>query len=167
MIMETIARRRYYVQIIMPGFEVMGWAEPVGLWLDSLNGQATRSLRVYDARVLPFGGIAAPNIQHESVIVNQTDIYLIVLLNEADYDAVYMLKHTAMAITHIGPIICRGEYHSGPEATLVQFFDALNGDFYPVTNADLHISLALSEPLPAHAGLVLLNRRQVQLFYAA
>ncbi len=51
---------------------------------------------------------------------------------------VHMLRNVQTAIAHIGPVICRGEWHMGMDATLLTFMDDLPGNFFPVTNADLH-----------------------------
>jgi hypothetical protein len=71
------------------------------------------------------------------------------------------------AIAHIGPVICRGEWHMSMDATLATFLDDLAGDFFPVTNADLHAKVALPAPLPPKAELMLVNRQHVSMSHPA
>ena len=69
-----------------------------------------------------------------------------------------MLRNVQTAIAHIGPVICRGEWHMGTDATLATFIDDLPGNFFPITNADLHAKVALPAPLPHKAEMMLVNR---------
>ena len=164
--MEQIQRPRYAVQVILPTYQVIGQAEPIGPWLDYLNVVDKHLLTLHDARVLPVGSAATAATRPE-VSINRAEACLIILTERAAHASVFMHKHTELAITHLGPIICRGEYHMGVDVRLGIFFDSFVGDFYPVTNVDLHSAVAYPEPVPAKAELVLLNRRQVQFYYPA
>ena len=64
-------------------------------------------------------------------------------------------------------MICRAEWHMGVDATLLTFMDDLPGNFFPVTNADLHAKVALPAPLPHKAELLLVNRLHVPIYHAA
>lgn len=77
-----------------------------------------------------------------------------------------MLKNVHMAIAHVGPIVCRGEFHMGVDKTLATYIDELTGSYFPITNVDLHSLAPLPVPLPRKADLILVNRAQMQLYYA-
>ncbi len=78
-----------------------------------------------------------------------------------------MLKHTQPAISHIGPVVCRGEWRLGMDASLATFIDDLPANFFPITQADLHSKVQLPVPLPAKVDLVIANRAHVTVYHPA
>ncbi len=162
--MSEIKRPRYNATVIVPGFELVGQIEPIGPWIDFLNGKDKHVLPMHAARVLPIGG-AATTPEREHAYVSRADVLLLHLPDRASHSTVYMLKNVHAAIMHVGPLVIRGEIHLGVDATLATYLDDLPGNFFPVTNAELFSTQALPVPLPRQADLIFLNRAQLQLYY--
>jgi hypothetical protein len=55
----------------------------------------------------------------------------------------------------------------GMDATLATFIDDLPGNFFPITNADLHAKNTLPAPLPHKVELLLVNRMHVPVYHPA
>ena len=55
----------------------------------------------------------------------------------------------------------------GMDATLATFTDDLPGNFFPVTNADLHAKVTMPVSLPHKAELILVNRQHVLVYHPA
>ena len=120
---------------------------------------------VYNAHVLTIGTSVGPAPEKPLVYVNCRDVCFIYLPDRNSHQTVHMLRNAQVAIAHIGPVICRGEWHMGPEATLATFIDDLPGDFFAVTNADLHAKVTLPEPLPHKAEMMLVNRQHLAVYH--
>ena len=163
--MPDMTRPRFNVQVVTPAFVIAGQMEPVGTWLDFLNSRDKYEIVVQAARVFPIGSAAASVPEHAQVCLTRSNVCLIVLLDSAVQQSVHMLKRTVMAISHIGPIVCRGEYHMGVDAQLSTYFDDLVGNFFPLTDVDLFPAVAMPTSLPRKAELVIANRAQVQVSY--
>ena len=162
--MSEISRPRYATTIILPGFEVIGQIEPIGPWVDFLNGKDKYVLPIYAARALPFGG-AATTPERPQVYVCRSDVLLLNLPDRASHSTVHMLKNVHSAIVHTGPLVIRGEIHLGVEASLATFLDDLPGHFFPMTNAELFSTQPLAVALPRKAELIFINRARLQLYY--
>jgi hypothetical protein len=165
--MSEYARPRYEALVITPAFQILGQIEPVGTWLDFVNAREKHTLPVYNARLLSIGTSAGSTPEKPQVFVNRDDIGVIYLPDRNSHQSVYMLKNVQTAIAHIGPIICRGEWHMGMDATLATFIDDLPGHFFPITNADLHAKVPLPAPLPQKAELMLVNRLHIAIYHPA
>ena len=165
--MADFSRPRYEATVITTAFQITGQIEPIGPWLDFLNAQDRIALPVHNAHVLMIGTSVGPAPKKSQVYVNRHDICFIYLPDRSSHQTVHMLRNVQTAIAHIGPVICRGEWHMGMDATLATYLDDLLGDFFPVTNADLHAKVALPAPLPHKAELILVNRRYVLVYHLA
>ena len=165
--MADFSRPRYEATVITTTFQITGQIEPIGPWLDYLNAKDKITVPIYHARMLAIGTAAGPVPEQPQVMVNRNHICLIYLPDRNSHQTVHMLKNVQTAISHIGPVICRGEWHMGIDARLATFIDDLPGDFFAVTNADLHAKVALPAPLPHKAELILVNRRYVLVYHLA
>jgi hypothetical protein len=165
--MPDFTRPRYEATVITTAFQVTGQIEPIGPWLDFLNAKDKLTLPVYNAHILAIGTSVGPAPEKPQVYVNRHDICFIVLPDRNSHESVHMLRNVQAAIAHIGPVICRGEWHMGVDATLATFVDDLPGNFFPVTNADLHAKAAMPAPLPHKAELILVNRLHVTVYHPA
>jgi len=165
--MPDFVRPSYAATVISPEFQTIGQIEPIGPWLDYLNAKDKYTLPLKNARFMPIGAAAGNTPEKPQVFVNRVDVCFIYLPDRAAHQSVNMLRNVQIAIAHIGPIICRAEFHMGVDATLLTFMDDLAGNFFPVTNADLHAKLALPVPLPNKADLLLVNRLHVQVYHPA
>ena len=163
--MPDITRPRFNVQVVLPAFMITGQIEPVGPWLDFLNSRDKYELVIQSARVFPIGAPPAAVPEHPQVCVTRSNVCLIVLLDSAAQQSVNMLKRTLPVISHIGPLVCRGEYHMGADAQLSTYFDDLVGNFFPLTSVDLFPTVAMPPALPRKADLIIANRAQVQVCY--
>jgi hypothetical protein len=162
--MSEIKRPRYNATVIVSGFELTGQIEPIGPWIDYLNSKDKHVLPIHAAHVLPIGG-AATTPERAQVYVSRQEIMLLHLPDRASHGTVYMLKNVQSAIVHAGPLVIRGEFHLGVDATLATYLDDLPGNFFPITNAELFSTQPLPVPLPRQAELIFLNRVQLQLYY--
>ncbi len=165
--MADFSRPRYDAIVITSAYQIVGQIEPLGPWLDFLNAKDKIMLPVYNARILAIGVSVGPAPEKPQVLVNRRDICLIYLPDRDSHQTVNMLRNTQTAIAHIGPVICRGEWHMGMDAKLATFIDDLSGDFFPITNADLHAKVALPVPLPHKAELLLVNRWHMPVYHPA
>jgi hypothetical protein len=165
--MADFSRPRYEATVITTAFEITGQIEPIGPWLDFLNAKDKLTLPVYSARILAIGTSVGPAPEKPQVYVNLHDICFIHLPDRNAHQSVHMLRNVQPAIAHIGPVICRGEWHMGMDATLLTFIDDLPGNFFPITNADLHAKVALPAPLPHKIELMLVNRLHVPVYHPA
>jgi hypothetical protein len=165
--MADFSRPRYDATVITPAFQITGQIEPIGAWLDFLNTRDKIALPIYNAHVRMIGTSVGPAPEKSQVYVNRRDVCFIYLPDRNSHQTVHMLRNVQIAIAHIGPVICRGEWHMGMEATLATFIDDLTGDFFAVTNADLHAKVTLPEPLPHKAEMMLVNRQQLAVFHPA
>jgi hypothetical protein len=159
-----IERPTFSAQILTVAMQLAGRAEPIGPWLDFLNSRDKINMSMRDARVVPLVAGAAP-VDRPQIFMNRNLISLMVLTDPGVRDSINMMKNTALAIFHIGPVICRGEIHIGVDTPLGLYFDDLTGNFFPVTNASLHSLTTLPIPLPRQADLVMVNRMMVQAYY--
>ena len=158
-------RPRFEAMVITPTFQITGQIEPVGTWLDFLNAKDKFTVTVLNAHVLAIGTSVGPAPEKPQAYVNRNDICFIHLPDRDAHQSVYMLKNVQAAIAHLGPVICRGEWHMGVDATLSTFVDDLPGNFFPITNADLHAKVAMPAPLPHKAELILVNRLHVSIYH--
>lgn len=165
--MPDVTRPRFNVAIITTAFQVTGQVEPIGPWVVYLNNIDRHTVPVLNARALPIGAVHGSALERPQLYLNRADICLIALLDASAREAVTVMKTSRVAICHLGPLICRSEFHMGAEAQLITFFDDLNGHFFPVTNADVYPLVPLPAPLPHKIDLALLNRQQVKMTYAA
>ena len=165
--MADYSRPRYEAIVITTAFQITGQIEPIGPWLDFLNAKDKFTLTVYNAHILAIGTSVGPAPEKPQVYVNCRDICFIYLPDRNSQQTVHMLRNVQTAIAHLGPVICRGEWHMGADATLATFIDDLPGDFFAVTNADLHAKVALPGPLPHKAEMMLVNRQHVAVYHPA
>ena len=165
--MADFSRPRYEATVITSTFQITGQIEPIGPWLDFLNTRDKITLPVYNTHVLAIGTSVGPAPEKPQVYVNRHDICFIYLPDRNSHQTVHMLRNVQTAIAHIGPVICRGEWHMGMDATLATFIDDLPGNFFPVTNADLHAKVTLPVALPHKAELILVNRLHVSVYHPA
>ena len=161
------SRQRYEATVITTSFQIAGQIEPIGPWLDFLNVKDKLTLPVYNAHILAIGTSLGPAPEKPLVLVNRHDICFIYLPDRNSHQTVHMLRNVQTAIAHIGPVICRGEWHMGMEATLSTFVDDLPANFFPITNADLHAKVVMPAPLPHKADLILVNRLHVSIYHPA
>jgi hypothetical protein len=165
--MPDFSRPRYEATVITTAFQITGQIEPVGPWLDFLNAKDKIALPIYNARILVIGASPGPAPEKPLVYVNRHDICFLYLPDRNSHETVHIMRSVRTAIAHIGPVVCRGEWHMGPDATLATFIDDLPGDFFAVTNADLHAKVALPAPLPPKAELILVNRLYLSVYHLA
>jgi hypothetical protein len=165
--MADFSRPRFEATVITSSFQITGQIEPIGPWLDFLNARDKLTLPVYNAHLLAIGASVGPALEKPQVIVNRHDICFIYLPDRNSHQTVHMLRNIQTAIAHIGPVICRGEWHLGMDATLATFIDDLPGNFFPISNADLHAKVTLPAPLPHKAEVMLVNRLQVAVYHPA
>ncbi len=165
--MADFSRPRYDAVVITTAFQITGQLEPIGPWLDFLNAKDKLTLPVYNAHILAIGTSVGPAPEKPQVFVNRSEVCFIYLPDRAAHQSVNMLKNVQIAIAHIGPVICRGEWHMGMDATLATFIDDLPGNFFPITNADVHAKVTLPEPLPHKFEMLLVNRLHVPVYHAA
>jgi hypothetical protein len=165
--MPDMLRSRFNATVILPTFEISGQMEPIGPWLDFLNNRDKTIITLYSAHVMPIGASTAPSPEQPHVHVNRAELCVIYLPDRVAHESVYMLKNVQTAIVHIGPIVCRGEFHFGADKTVATYVDELSGNFFPITNVELFSTIALPMPLPRKADLILANRAQLRLFYEA
>lgn len=165
--MADFSRPRYEATVITTAFQITGQIEPIGPWLDFLNARDKIALSVFNAQALMIGTSVGPAPEKPQVHVNRHDVCILYLPDRDSHQTVHMLRNVRIAIAHIGPVICRGEWHMGPDATLATFIDDLPGNFFAVTNADLHAKMVLPAPLPHKAELILVNRLHVTAYHLA
>ena len=165
--MADFSRPRYEATVITTAFQITGQIEPIGPWLDYLNARDRIALPIYNARLLAIGTSLGPAPEKPLVYVNRHDICFLYLPDHNSHQMVHMLRSVQTAIAHIGPVVCRGEWHMSTDATLATFIDDMPGDFFAVTNADLHAKVALPAPLPPKVELILVNRRHVSVSHPA
>ena len=165
--MPDFTRPRYEVMVITTAFQIIGQIEPIGPWLDFLNAKDKIILPVHNAHVLAIGTSVGPAPEKPQVYLNRHDVCFISLPDPNSHQTVHMLRNTHTAIAHIGPVVCRGEWHMGADATLSTFLDDLPGNFFPVTNADLHAKAAMPTALPHKSELLLVNRLHVAVYHPA
>jgi hypothetical protein len=165
--MPDFSRPRFEAVILTSGFQVTGQLEPIGPWLDFLNGKDKYTLPVYTAHLLTVGVAVGPASAKPVLMMNLNDIALIYLPDKESHRSVNMLRNVQTAIAHVGPLVCRGEWHMGMDASLTTFIDDLAGNFFPITNADLHAKIALPAPLPHKADLILVNRLHIPVYHPA
>ncbi len=165
--MPDVSRARYSATLITPAFEIVGQLEPVGPWLDWLNSKDKFTLPIYNARFMPLGAAQASGAERPQIFVYRSDICLIYLPDPASHAAISMLKNMQSAVSHIGPVVCRGEWHMGVDASLSTFIDDLPGIFFPITHADLHSKVQLPVALPAKADVIIANRTHVAVYHPA
>jgi hypothetical protein len=163
--MADFSRPRYEATVITTAFQITGQIEPIGPWLDYLNTKDKHTLPIYNAHILAIGTSVGPAPEKPQVMLSRSDVCLIYLPDRNAHQTVNMLRNVQAAIAHIGPVICRGELHMGADATLITFMDDLAGNFFPITNADLHAKVALPVPLPHKAELILANRLHVAVYH--
>ena len=163
--MSEMKRPRYKVEIVTTAFQITGEVEPVGPWIVYLNNPDRHVVPVHNARAVPIGVANTAAIDRSLLLVNRADICLIVLLEAAARESVSMMRHVEVTISHVGPLICRSEFHMGAEVSLLTFFDDLSGHFFPATNAEVYPLVTWPRPLPRKIDMVMLNRQQVKLFY--
>jgi hypothetical protein len=166
-VMPDMLRPRFNATVVLPTFEIGGQIEPIGPWLDFLNNRDKTIITVYSAHVMPIGASTPPGPEQPQVHINRAEVCVICLPDHAAHESVYMLKSVQTAVVHIGPIVCRGELHIGADKTVATYVDELPGGFFPITNVELFSTIALPAPLPRKADLILANRAQLRLFYAA
>jgi hypothetical protein len=167
MVMPDFVRPSYAATVVTSEFEIVGQIEPIGPWLDYLNAKDKYTLPVKNARFLAIGAAAGSAPEKPQVFVNRADICFIYLPDRSSHQTVNMLRNIQAAIAHIGPLICRAEFHMGMDANLLTFMDDLPGNFFPITNADLHAKVALPVPLPNKVELLLVNRLHVPVYHPA
>ena len=165
--MADFSRPRFEATVITSSFQITGQIEPIGPWLDFLNARDKITLPVYSAHILAIGTSVGPAPEKPQVLVSRHEVCFIYLPDRSSHQTVNMLRNVQTAIAHIGPIICRGEWHMGVDATLATYLDYLPGNFFPITNADLHAKVILPAPLPHKAELILVNRLHVSVYHAA
>ena len=165
--MADFLRPRYEATVVTTTFQIMGQIEPIGPWLDFLNTNGKSVLPVHDAHVLMIGTSVGPASKKPQVNVNLRDVCFIYLPDRNSHQTVHMLRNVQTAIAHIGPVICRGEWHMGMDATLSTFVDDLPANFFPITNADLHAKVVMPAPLPHKADMILVNRLHVSIYHPA
>ena len=165
--MPEFSRPRYEAMVITTEFQITGQIEPIGPWLDFLNAKDKFTLTVHNAHILAIGTSVGPAPEKPQVYVYRHDVCFIYLPDRNSHQSVHMLKNVHTAIAHIGPIICRGEWHMGADATLSTHIDDLTGNFFPITNADLHAKVTMPAPLPHKAELILVNRQHVPIYHPA
>jgi hypothetical protein len=165
--MPEFTRPRWDATVITTEFEITGQIEPLGPWLDYMNAKDKYTLPIQNARILAIGTSAGAAPEKPLVMVSRADVCFIYLPDRNSHQAVHMLRNVQTAIAHIGPVICRGEFHMGMDASLLTFMDDLPGNFFPVTNADLHAKMALPVPLPHKADLLLVSRLHVAVYHPA
>ena len=165
--MDTIRRRSYQVDVLSPHLRISGRIEPIGPWIDYLNSPDRHTLLVTAAHVCPLGDANGHGFDQERVIINKHDVCLIVVLDEDARDGIQLMRNSQRAISHVGPYVCRSDFHMGAESNLTTFLDELHGDFFAATDADLYSSMTLPSPLPRHASLIIMNRAQMRLHHPA
>jgi hypothetical protein len=165
--MAEFTRPRWDATVITTEFQITGQIEPIGPWLDYMNTKDKYTLPIHNARILAIGTSVGPAPEKPLVMVNRADVCFIYLPDRNSHQTVNMLRNVKAAIAHLGPVICRAEWHMGVDATLLTFMDDLAGNFFPVTNADLHAKVALPAPLPHKADLLLVNRLHVTIYHPA
>jgi hypothetical protein len=165
--MPEFIRPRWDATVITTEFQIAGQIEPIGPWLDYMNAKDKYSLPIHNARILAIGTSVGPAPEKPLVMVNRADVCFIYLPDRNSHQTVNMLRNVKAAIAHLGPVICRAEWHMGVDATLLTFMDDLAGNFFPVTNADLHAKVALPASLPHKADLLLVNRLHVTIYHPA
>ncbi len=163
--MADYARPRFNVTLLTPAFEITGQMEPIGPWLDWLTSRHKQVVPVYQARLMPLGTSQAAGAERPELYVTCNDICLIFLPDPAAHTSVNMLKNTRSAISHIGPVVCRGDWHMGMDTSLATFLDNLPVNFFPITQADLHYKVQLPVPLPARADLIIANRLHLTVYH--
>ena len=92
------------------GFELVGQIEPIGPWTDFLNAPDKHTLPMCNTRVLPISAAPGSTSERAQVFVLRSQVQLIHLPERAAHETIYMLKHAQIAICHVGPLICRGEF---------------------------------------------------------
>ena len=165
--MPEFIRPRYEATVMTTEFQITGQIEPIGPWLDYMNAKDKYTLPIHNARILALGTSVGPAPEKPLIMVNRADVCFIYLPDRTAHQAVHMLRNVQAAIAHIGPVICRAEFHMGMDANLLTFMDDLPGNFFPVTNADLHAKIALPAPLPHKADLLLVSRMHVNIYHPA
>jgi hypothetical protein len=131
--MADLSRPRYGATVVTTAFQITGQIEPIGPWLDFLNAKDKFTLPVHNAHVLAIGASAGPAPEKPQIFVNRHEVCFIYLPDPNSHQTVHMLRNIQTAIAHIGPVICRGEWHMGMDATLATVIDDLPGNFFPVT----------------------------------
>lgn len=165
--MPDFTRPRYEATVITTEFEISGQIEPVGPWLDYLNAKDKYTLPIYNAHILAIGTSVGPAPEKPVVYIDRASVCFIYLPDRASHQNVNMMRNVQAAIAHIGPVVCRAEFHMGVDATLLTFMDDLNGNFFPITNADLHAKVVMPAPLPHKAEVLLVNRPHVSIYHPA
>src|SRR5512136_53542 len=166
-VMADFSRPRYEATVITTAFQITGQIEPIGPWLDFLNARDKIAVPIHNAHMLPIGASVGAAPEKPQVYANRRDVCFIYLPDRNSHQTVHMLRTAQIVIAHVGPVICRGEWHMGRDATLATFIDDLPGDFFAVTNADLHAKVTLPAPLPQKAEVLIVNRLHVPVYHAA
>ena len=154
---------RHSVEILMVDSRVTARVEPIGSWLDFANEPGRGTIVVHDARIYANDVTDQRSVENPRLSLNKRDILAIVLLDPEGRKSFEIPEPTTSAVCHIGPFICRGQVHLGrcDPATML---DDADGDFFVMTAAYFSSRRPLAAPLPA-AEMLLMNRRQVQMYY--
>lgn len=158
-------RPRLNTVVITPSLQITGQMEPVGSWIDFLNSRDKQTFNLYSARLMSIGG-ASSVVEVEQVTINRHLIYLLAFPEMGVRETIPLLRNSVTAVFHSGPILCRGEIHMGMETSLGTFLDEFKGEFIPVTDASLHSLIAMPVALPKQLDVALLNRSQIQVYFA-
>ena len=163
-----ITLERHQVQIVGRDLQYEGEMEPLGPVLDFLNAPTRSTVPLFSVRVTPisldgpFKGVSRPEIT-----VDRNELGILYFFDPEYRSKVQMLRNADSVIAYTPHAILRGRFHRGAETRLRDLFDAMPGDFLPMTEVSVFPTTDLPRALPAQADLVILNRHFVRFYHAA
>jgi hypothetical protein len=163
-----ISLERHRVLVVGREMEYEGDLEPIGPVMDFLNASTRSTFSLHSARVVPIGSDERfKGITRAEIIVDKSEFGILCSDDPEFGSKVQMLRFADSVIAYTPHAIVRGQFHRGAETRLPDLFDAMQGDFMPVTDASLFPTTDLPASLPSHADLIILNRQFVRFYHSA
>ena len=161
-----IIHHAYPVKIFTPTRKFEGVYQPVGALLGDINDPEKGDFYLTEAT---FASLAQdsklPPVSVPEVVVRKHDVIFFYFEDESANEQVRLLVRPEEIVVYTAAFALRGNFHLGVEQRVRDMFDAVRGDFQPMTNITIFPLFQPRVAIPREQKMLLINTKNIQLYH--
>ena len=156
------------VRVFTPDYVLGGYVAPTGQaflgWLNNVNQRAIVLTRAQVMGLAPDSVV--PAFSPSEVTLSKSRIVALDLMDADGRRSIQLAPRRAPAAIYLGNLLVRANLHPTGDMPVANLFNVMGGEFFSVSEAEIHMAVPARDFGPAQAEILLISQRWVDFFHA-
>ncbi len=157
----------FIIRVYTPSYVLIGQSESSNAFLGWLNNPNKQTLDLVEVQGLSLDPSATlVNFSQSLVTLPKRQILAIDMVSPEAQASVQMSSRAELSVLYTGRFVIQADMHPTGDMPVSHMFSVMGGDFFPVSNAQLH-PVVPTRKLPTNSARVMIVNKSFVDFYHA